>query len=369
MVPNENTTIIIKKIKKGGHGHHGGAWKVAYADFVTAMMAFFLLMWLINVSTDEQKEGIAEYFMPTFGVKGEVGNDKSGGRSAIEGNRENEKSPPGIVVGQVPQGETPEKPETQAQIQNEEDAQNFEDAKQEVKQAFEEDPNFRDFRDNIIVEQNPEGLKLQITDSDKYPMFDASSANLSQFGEQIMLRMAEVIKKMPNRISITGHTDATNYAPTENYTAWELSTDRANAARRFLIGKGDIGLTRVFKVQGMADQDLLLPNQPESPRNRRVTIILLRNSYLNLGKDDQSAPRGLLTVPKPTETIKAPIVPAPRKDIPAPLIRKPVEPPLLPVSPTSEKPAEPPISDVPGKTTGVSTLPGVMPQAPVDSNE
>ncbi len=367
MALNENSTIIIKRIKKGHHGHHGGAWKVAYADFVTAMMAFFLLMWLINVSTDEQKEGIAEYFMPTFGVKGEVGNDKAGGRSAVEGNRENEFSPPGIVVGQMPQGEIPEKPESQAQIPNDQDAQNFEDASKEIKRAFEEDPNMRDYRDNIIVEQNPEGLKVQITDSDKFPMFEASSTNLSQFGEQILLRMADVIKKMPNRISITGHTDATNYAPTENYTAWELSADRANAARRFLIGKGDVGLTRVVKVQGMADQDLLLPDQPESPRNRRVTIILLRNAYLKQG-DNQPAPRGLLSVPKPTDVIKAPVEPAVREEIPAPVIRRGTEAPVLPVTPLDAAPRTPPSPAVRG-STGVSTLPGVIPQAPETPSE
>ena len=303
MALDSGSTIIIKKIKKGGHGHHGGAWKVAYADFVTAMMAFFLLLWLINVTTMEQKEGIADYFTPTFGIKDEAGVGTEGGKTPTDdGSQKQDLVPPGMIPGQTQQGPVPQEPKKDAPVENTADSTLFETAAAQIKKTFEDDPTFRVYRDNIIVEQNPEGLKIQVIDSDKYSMYEPDSVNLSPFGQQVLAKMSEIIMKMPNRISVTGHTDATNYAKSDAYTNWELSTDRANAARRFLLTR-NVEPGRVMKVVGVADQDLLLPDQPSSPRNRRVTIILLRNAYLQLRDDVQPAPRGLLSVPRPTDNL------------------------------------------------------------------
>jgi chemotaxis protein MotB len=354
MALDKGTTIIIKKIKKGRHGHHGGAWKVAYADFVTAMMAFFLLMWLINVSTDEQKEGIADYFMPTFGVKGSVGNEREGGLSAVKkGELDQEKTPPGIIIGQVPQGPIAAKPEQIASVEDVTDSQLFEKAQEQIKQTFEEDPNFRDFKDNIVVEQNPEGLKINLVDSDKFPMFDAGGLQLSQFGMALLTKMSDVIRTLPNHISITGHTDTSSNPRSDGYSNWELSADRANVARRFLMST-QLEKSRVMKVVGMADQDLLLKDNPTSERNRRVTIILLRGSYMDLRAQDQVAPRNLLTVPKPTDTIKAPIIPARREVRPAP--RTSIE---TPNSPVSE----------PVARTGISSIPGTIEPKATEDNQ
>lgn len=304
----KEASIIIKKVKKGGHGgHHGGAWKVAYADFVTAMMAFFLLLWLLQATAQSQKEGIAEYFTPTIGIRDSAGIGFKGGKTSYdEGRKVAEKSPPGIIIGRMPQGPTSQKQEKQAPVESESDAYLFEKAEKVIKQAIEEDPNFHDLKDNVIVEQSPEGLKIEVIDDDKNPMFEKKGTQLTQAGEKVLRKMAEVIKMMPNRISITGHTEATNYVESgSSYTNWELTADRANAARRFLMTT-DMEPERIAKIVGRADQELLDEKNPTSLRNRRVTIILLRNSYLKTLESQSSAPRGLLTVPKPTDNLKLP---------------------------------------------------------------
>jgi chemotaxis protein MotB len=296
----KEASIIIKKVKKGGHaGHHGGAWKVAYADFVTAMMAFFLLLWLLQATAQSQKEGIAEYFTPTIGVRDSAGIGFKGGKTSYdEGRKVEERSPPGIMVGRMPQGPTAQKQEKQSPVESESDSYLFEKGEKSIKQAMEEDPNFQEFKDNVIVEQTPEGLKIEIIDDDKLPMFEQKGTQLTQAGEKLLRKMAQIIKEMPNRVSITGHTEATNYVESAQYTNWELTADRANAARRFLMTT-DMEPTRVAKITGRADQELLDEKHPTSARNRRVTLILLRASYLKTLDEQAPAPQNLLTVPRP----------------------------------------------------------------------
>jgi chemotaxis protein MotB len=306
MSGKKEASIIIKKVKKGGHGgHHGGAWKVAYADFVTAMMAFFLLLWLLQATAQSQKEGIAEYFTPTIGVRDAAGIGFKGGKTSYdEGRKVAEKSPPGIIVGSMPQGPVAKPQDKKSPVESEGDSNLFEKGEKNIKQAIEEDPNFRDFKDNVIVEQNPEGLKIQIIDDDKMPMFEQKATQLTQAGEKILKKMSQVIKQMPNRIAITGHTEATNYIDTTmTYTNWELTADRANSARRFLMGT-NLEPSRIAKVTGRADQELLDAKAPTSPRNRRIEIILLRASYLETISEELPAPRNMLTVPKPTDSLK-----------------------------------------------------------------
>lgn len=297
MAGKNDGTIIIKKIKKGGHGHHGGAWKVAYADFVTAMMAFFLLLWLIASTSESQKEGIAEYFTPTVGLRDSMGIGFEGGQSPDqEGTKKDDSSPISIIQLASPRGQSPEK-DRKTLIEADQESQLFEQAREEIKKAFEEDPNLREFRDQIIVEQTPEGLKIEVQDSDKEPMFVSGSANMSDFGKKVMDKLGDVIEKMPNYISITGHTDAEPLnARGGTYTNWELSADRANSARRELI-HGGMEEERVGKVQGLASTELLLPEEPASHRNRRITIILLRGSHYGASSYLQSRPESLLSVP------------------------------------------------------------------------
>lgn len=297
MAGKDDSTIIIKKIKKGGDGHHGGAWKVAYADFVTAMMAFFLLLWLLASTSESQKEGIAEYFTPTVGLRDSMGIGFEGGESPNqEGIKKDDSSPLSIVQNASPKGQSPEK-DKQTLIEADQESQLFEQAREELKKAFEEDPSLRAFKDQIIVEQTPEGLKIDVQDSDKKPMFISGSAEMSEFGKKVMDKLADVIEKMPNYISVTGHTDAEKLAAKNGaYTNWELSADRANSARRELVRTGMEG-ERVGKVQGLAATDLLLPEEPMSERNRRITIILLRGSHFGSSSYLKNRPGSLLSVP------------------------------------------------------------------------
>jgi len=304
--------IIIKKIKKGGHGgHHGGAWKVAYADFVTAMMAFFLLLWLLSATSSAQRQGIAEYFTPTMGLKDSKGIGFNGGLSAApEGNSRTDKTAVGLVVGQVKQGEDMDTPNitqgkadpnatdaasiAKAQEDVQVDKETFEVAADEVKQALQE-PELKDYNNNVVVQDSPEGLKIDMIDDPQQPMFVPGSVTLTDIGKKVLDSMSRVISKTPNNISINGHTDAPSGAVNPQYSTWELSTDRANAARRFLATTV-LEKDRVVKIIGLSDKELLVPNEPSNPRNRRITIIVLRESYFRDPKEAQTT-RGLITVP------------------------------------------------------------------------
>ncbi|MFO0390001.1 MAG: flagellar motor protein MotB [Alphaproteobacteria bacterium] len=318
--------IIIKKIKKGGHGHHGGAWKVAYADFVTAMMAFFLLLWLLNATSSEQKAGIAEHFTPTVGLKDSQGIGFDGGQKADtkDGTSKQDMTAPGLVVGQVQQGtvaETPNqditKPEenaddaykeikgakkeeseetTDAMGGGQEDAEAFSEASEEIKQAVEQDPDLKEYKNNIVVQQTPEGMKIDLIDDRQKPMFLPGRAVLTEVGKKVLDSMVNIIIKTPNNITINGHTDAGGTVVNPLYTNWELSADRSNSARRFLAST-QLQQERIVKIIGFADRELLIPDEPNNPRNRRITILLMRGSYF---RDPQVAPtsRNILSVPE-----------------------------------------------------------------------
>ncbi|MDX2073908.1 MAG: flagellar motor protein MotB [Alphaproteobacteria bacterium] len=310
--------IIIKKIKKGGHGHHGGAWKVAYADFVTAMMAFFLLMWLLNATSSAQKSGIAEYFTPTMGLKDSKGIGFNGGLSAApEGNSRTDKTAVGLVVGQVKQGEDANTPNVtegkadpnatdaaqiaKAQEDVQVDKETFEQTSEEVKQAL-QDPEIKEYENNVMVQDTPEGLKIDMIDDPQQPMFVPGTVTLTDIGKKVLDSMARVVSKTPNNISINGHTDAPSGNINPQYTVWELSADRANASRRFLATTA-LEKDRVVKILGLADKELLVPNEPSNPRNKRITIVVLRDSYYRDPKEITTT-RGLITTP--TAKLKKP---------------------------------------------------------------
>jgi chemotaxis protein MotB len=305
--------IIIKKVKKGGHAaHHGGAWKVAYADFVTAMMAFFLLLWLLNVTTDVQKRGIADYFDPSLasrsnsGAGGVLGGrtigqpgsqtqslarpsfdvDHSSPRKLTEDDSDNDSNNEGESDGSGsgtkdastsnfdPPAAKLAPDELQKQLAQREQKR-FEEAKLALEQAVREVPELRALANNLLIDETPEGLRIQIVDQDKTPMYPLGSADMLDPAKKLLGLVAQVIAKMPNKISITGHTDATQYALTAKYTNWELSADRANASRREFIADGLPG-SRIERVVGAADQDPLDKSDPAAPHNRRISIVLLR---------------------------------------------------------------------------------------------
>ena len=272
---------IIKKVKKiTGGGHHGGAWKVAYADFVTAMMAFFLLLWLLNVTTDEQKSGIADYFQPTIASLSRSGAGGVGGGLTIskEGAKTSDNAPTVVVELAPPSFEPP--PEGQAtdsqleeyKAQKEQDA--FEAAQIKLEAAMEESPEMQEFQENIQVDMTDEGMRIQIVDQEGGSMFKSGSAEMAASTRKVLSQIAKVIQRLPNSISIAGHTDASPF-DRRGYTNWELSTDRANASRRALVSAG-VELERVVKVIGHADMEPLTPEDPFAVQNRRISIVLLR---------------------------------------------------------------------------------------------
>jgi chemotaxis protein MotB len=301
--------IIVKKIKKVAGGHHGGAWKVAYADFVTAMMAFFLLLWLLNAVTEEQKKGIAAYFKPTLAVQNTSAtftiltgqtqpmDDMSGGTSQEdeeedeeqamqqapatgEGDRPQslESDKPDIGTGNEPEPGKGDKPvdleEAEATVAANEQKQ-LEQIKEDIKNAIREDPELKELEKNLKIDQTEDGIRIQLLDQEKISMFPSGSAAMNPRSKELLEKVAEVVKSLPNKIEISGHTDAKPYVGGDNYTNWELSADRANASRRVLVGAG-ISADRLTMIKGRADTDPFVKTDPFDPQNRRISIVLLR---------------------------------------------------------------------------------------------
>jgi chemotaxis protein MotB len=288
--------IIIKKIKKGG-GHHGGAWKVAYADFVTAMMAFFLLLWLLNVTTDEQRNAISNYFDPTHpkiseatsgagGVMGGLSMAKEGAMTTTVQNisvqastnvnqRSNQKSPDKYKSNM--EASTLERAK---EMLRKEEEKRFKTAEEQIKKAIESDPELKELAKNLLIDMTPEGLRIQVIDQDGKPMFASGSAEMYPYTQKLMNKVATIIQKLPNDVSIRGHTDSVPYGKDAKYTNWELSTDRANSSRRVLLMSG-MPPERINNVVGKADTDHLFPKTPTDARNRRISIILLKEELTN----------------------------------------------------------------------------------------
>ena len=277
--------IIIKRVKKGGHaGHHGGAWKVAYADFVTAMMAFFLLLWLLNVTTEEQKKGIADYFDPNpkiatmeSGANGMLGGlaiSKEGAMVQDQKVSSPQQNDPALRPGQDPI--TDEK--LKEEIRKREEA-NFKKAEAALKKEMEADPELKELQKNVMMDMTPEGLRIQIVDQEGKPMFPSGSAEMYDRTKSLLEKVAAVIRKMPNEISVRGHTDGVPYSKGTGYGNWELSADRANSSRRVLVAAG-FPDKMVNNVLGKADKDHMMPDKPNDERNRRISIILLREELV-----------------------------------------------------------------------------------------
>ena len=292
---DELQPIIIKRIKKYPAAHHGGAWKVAYADFVTAMMAFFLLLWLLNVTTDEAKNAIANYFDPTHpelsdatsgagGVLGGLTVTTEGAMSqmaqpvtaaqASGATRTANKA--GSSGTDNPEFSEDELEKLEAEFRAEE-AQRFEEAKKDIEEAIKKDPELQELMKNIMMDITPEGMRIQIVDQEGRPMFASGSAEMYDYTRKLMIKVGDVILKMPNEISVRGHTDSVPYGPGAKYTNWELSADRANSTRRILLGS-NIPESRLSNVMGKADRELLVPEAPKDPKNRRMSIILLNET-------------------------------------------------------------------------------------------
>lgn len=272
----ENTQpIIVKKIKKGGHAHHGGAWKIAYADFVTAMMAFFLLMWLLGSTTKEQKQAISDYFSNPSPISGPGGASTSmikigGGKDVTysEGNTKKGSNP-----DEKPKKTEETKPEVGQITQT--DKQRLLDLKKELEQAIDASEALKPFKNQLLLEITKEGLRIQIVDMENRPMFNSGSAVMQTYASKILNEIGKVINHVPNKISLSGHTDATPYSKfSGTYSNWELSADRSNASRRALV-QGGMDDEKVARVVGLSSAVPFDKTNPVNPINRRISIIVL----------------------------------------------------------------------------------------------
>ena len=282
--------ILIKKVKKvGGHGHHGGAWKVAYADFVTAMMAFFLLMWLINTTDPEQKRGIAEYFAPASvsettsgsgGILGGTALGEDGVKSAGSMSVLEQLAPEAPPDAQAP-GASDLSSASDAALQQEvekREAAEFASAAESLRQAMQSMPELAELSKQLIVDQTPEGLRIQLVDQEGRSMFDTNSARPNARAQVLLRAVSKVVNQLPNRISITGHTSAVAGSGRASAPGdWILSSERANASRLVLQGAG-VDPDRVYSVAGKAGSDPLYPDDPSLAGNRRIAIVLLREA-------------------------------------------------------------------------------------------
>jgi chemotaxis protein MotB len=358
--------VIIKKEEVIEGGHHGGAWKVAYADFVTAMMAFFLLMWLLNATTEEQRRGLADYFTPTNVMsQGSSGSGRIfGGRTPFErGELVSDRGAKSVVPGQSEQSNDQDDPEfdqapnastrgaaedqrrpegnqpdpgggkgTRASAQagaresgggtaavaspnqaqalgqaqrlanagsgtqssnptvlgrpiddaamraemERRERESFDQAAEQMRDAVRNDPSLKDLSNQLAIDQTPEGLRIQLLDEERSPMFASGSAVLNDRARALLMKVAPVVAKMNQRLSIAGHTDATPFRGSDR-SNWELSAERANATRRLLVEQG-IAEARLRSVTGNADRDPLLPADPFAAVNRRIAITVLRDA-------------------------------------------------------------------------------------------
>ena len=283
--------IIIKKVKKAAHAHHGGAWKIAYADFVTAMMAFFLLLWLISMTTPEQKKGLADYFAPpnvsespsgAGGVMGGQAFSEDGAKIRVEASKDALTAPESSEAG--PQAEA--RGGSDRAGGNQQDAvlastvslqskynKDFHSAAASIRQAWQANPDLTTLADSLLVEETEEGLNIEIIDQEGRPMFPEGSKYPYETTRKAIAALAPILQKLARPLMISGHTAAGAAYPNPRYGAWELSSDRANAVRSIL---GEFGLSddRLSSVSGRAAADPLFPNDPYLAGNGRVEIVV-----------------------------------------------------------------------------------------------
>jgi chemotaxis protein MotB len=307
-MPNDKTaagSVFIKRVKKVEAAAHGGAWKIAYADFVTAMMAFFLLLWLLNSVTQEQLEGISNYFAPAApsasnsGAGGVLGGQTVTSEGAQVDNRSTPSTslalpPPksGLAQDDAQQQAEQESDEASEEAIKKKEEEQFEKAKDELRQVIQQIPNAAQLAKSLLVDNTPEGLRIQIVDQEGLPMFQSGSAEPLPRARELIKTVAQVIATMPQKIAISGHTDSVKFGGGGPYTNWELSADRATATRRLLLEFG-VPTERIDRVVGKADTEPLLKEDPVNPRNRRLSVVLLRQ------ENDASTAKQLGTAGQP----------------------------------------------------------------------
>ncbi|MCH2241846.1 MAG: flagellar motor protein MotB [Aquabacterium sp.] len=290
--------IIVKRVKKGGHAAHGGAWKIAYADFVTAMMAFFLLMWLLGSTTEGDKKGIADYFNAPLKIAMMGGSGAGDSSSIITGGGRDLSARTGAVRnGDI---DAPKKTYNLSDLRAAQQAaeeKSLEHLKQRVQEVINSTPELSGYRNQIRLDMTREGLRIQIVDELNRPMFDSGSAVVQPYMRQILDAIGAILAEVPNKLTIEGHTDAAAFGSGERgYSNWELSADRANASRRELMAAG-LPPDKIVRVQGLAASNPFDREDPLNPVNRRISIIVMNRDaedrfFKPTATDDATAAAG-----------------------------------------------------------------------------
>ncbi len=319
--------IIIKRVKRGGHAAHGGAWKIAYADFVTAMMAFFLLMWLLGSTTEGDKKGIADFFNSPLKVSLLGGGSGSGDSSSVVkgGGTDLSRSSGQVKAGDIEASRKSVQLKALKADQRRAEIARLEALKKKVEDVLAANPKLAALKSQIRLEMTRDGLRIQIVDEHNRPMFDSGSAVVKPYMRDLLREIGAVLGEVPNRLTLEGHTDAQPFGAGERgYSNWELSSDRANASRREL-GAGGLPEERVLLVQGLASSVLFDANDPRSPANRRISIIVMNRDaedrLLRVKTDDEEdapQPPGEATTDTPREAAKERVA---LPSIPPPIIR------------------------------------------------
>jgi chemotaxis protein MotB len=276
MSEKEKPIIVVKRIKKVAGGHHGGAWKIAYADFVTAMMAFFLLMWLLGSTAKGDLAGISEYFKTPLKVAMQGGSGSGDSSSIIRGGGTDLTR----KAGQVKKGQTEAEKKSynlkaaQAELEKIE-AGKLKQLKTKIEKSIDANPTLKQFKRQLLLDITTEGLRIQIVDEKNRPMFELARAELQPYTKEILHEIGRVLNEVSNRVSLSGHTDANPYSNGgKGYSNWELSADRANASRRELI-VGGMDEAKMLRVVGLSSAVLFDKADPYNPINRRISIIVM----------------------------------------------------------------------------------------------
>jgi len=289
--------IIIRRVRKRPAPHHGGAWKVAYADFVTAMMAFFLVMWLIGIASKEERAAVSEYFRNPSAVAGTA--QVPGASTLGPGGAQDRLVPTASVVPAGGIGPLPGEPgRTRAAADpaaaraaaRDEDRRRLEELRRELEAAIENSQALAPFKDQLLIDLTPEGLRIQIVDRLNRPMFDLGSARMKGYALDVLHELGKLLSGSPHRIALAGHTDEVPFHAPRGYGNWELSSERANAARRALL-EGGLDEDRVARVVGLASSVPFDRADPRAPVNRRISIVVL-NRGQDAAPDASAAPLG-----------------------------------------------------------------------------
>lgn len=272
--------IVIKRIKNVAGGSHGGAWKIAYADFVTAMMAFFLLMWLLGSTAKGDLAGISEYFKTPLKVA-LMGGSSSGDSSSVikGGGKDLTRSEGQVKSGDLPTEKkiinTKAAQEDFLRKEREKEANKLKELKSSIEKSIENNAKLKPFKNQILLDITSEGLRIQIVDDKNRPMFQSGSAQLESYTREILHAIGQTLNDVPNKVSISGHTDAALYGGGDKgYSNWELSADRANATRRELLS-GGMSEEKIVRVVGLSSAVLFKKDDPLSPSNRRISLIVM----------------------------------------------------------------------------------------------